>query len=85
MRPAAKALRLVSVAKLDAKVPLLGQGGEAAAADRGGGGRTAGEELYQQRDSSKSHHPGGAARRIPSSLEEGSFRAIFRVSLQKLD
>ncbi len=31
-------LSLVSVVKLDAKVPLLGQGGEAAATDRGGGG-----------------------------------------------
>ena len=66
------------------KFPSLDKEGKQRPQTATGVVRTAGEELHQQRDSSKSHHPRGAAPHIPSSVEEGSFRAIFRVSRQKL-
>jgi len=66
------------------KFPSLDKEGEPRPQTAAGVVRTAGEGLDQQRDSCKSHHPRGAARHIPSSAEEGSFRAIFRVSRQKL-
>ena len=75
---------LGSVAKLGAKVPLLGQGGEAAATGRGGGGSNGWEGTAPAAGFQQSHHPRGAARHIPSSAEEGSFPAILRVSRQKL-
>jgi hypothetical protein len=68
---------LVSVAKLGARVPLLGQGGEPGPQATAGVVRITGEEPHQQQDSSRSHHPRGAVRHIPSSAEEGSFLLIF--------
>ena len=62
---------LVSVAKLGAKVPLLGQGGEAAATGRGGGGSNGWEETCQQRDYSDHTTPVALRATSPPHLRRG--------------
>ena len=72
------------VAKLDAQVPLLGQGGEAAAADRGGGGsngwgRTARAAGFQQ------VKPPLALRPTSPQLRRAVFVQASEVLRQKLE